>query len=82
MTVRNFKGIVHGRTIELESDAGLPDGQAVDVLVTLSNGSQRLAPGEGIARSAGAWAEEAESLDEFLEWNRQQRSQHRAELGE
>ena len=39
-----------------------------------------LAPGEGLRRAAGAWAEDAEELDEFLEWNRQQRKIGRREL--
>lgn len=31
---------------------------------------------------AGAWAEEAESLDEYLEWNRRQKQVSRRDLGE
>ena len=30
-TIRN--GVIHGRTIELESETGFPDGQAVSVIV-------------------------------------------------
>ena len=43
-------GIMHGKMIELQEDLGLPDGEAVKVIVR-----QVLPPGEGIRRSAGAW---------------------------
>ena len=72
-----FKGIVRGRSIELERPVGLPDGQEVTVIVRASNGAEKLPPGEGLRRSAGAWADDAAGLDEYLEWNRQQRKQTR-----
>jgi len=56
-----IKGVVHGKTIELERDAGLPEGQEVRVMLR-----PMLIPGEGLRRSFGAWAEDAEELDEFL----------------
>jgi hypothetical protein len=71
-------GFVRGRTIELSAETGLPEGQ--EVTVTLEAVSSKLPPGEGIRRSAGAWANEAADLDAFLEWNRQQRKQARPEL--
>jgi uncharacterized protein YdhG (YjbR/CyaY superfamily) len=37
-------------------------------------------PGEGLRRSAGAWADDPQGLEEFLEWNRQQRKNGRREL--
>lgn len=76
-----LKGIVHGKTIELEQEPGLPDGQAVRVVVQPLPG-QRPAPGEGIRHSAGGWAEDADELDEYLEWNRQQRKVGRGEIPE
>jgi len=72
-TVR--RGVVYGKTIELDEETGLSDGQEVNVLVQLVEaGEQRLPPGEGLRRAFGGWAEEAEELDAYLEWNRQQRS--------
>jgi len=91
-----MKGVVHGRTIELEHEPGFPDGQRVTVTVepveSLSptentpmqtdaqeRWSQALAevanlePGEGLRRSFGAWAEDAEELDAYLETNRRRR---------
>jgi hypothetical protein len=55
-------GIVHGKMIELQEDLGLPDGEAVKVIVR-----QVLPPGEGIRRSAGAWADAGEEFDQWLE---------------
>jgi hypothetical protein len=76
--VKTMRGIVHGKTIELPEETGLPEGQ--EVSVTLEPVSPKLPPGEGIRRSAGAWAEDAEELDKYLEWNRQQRKKNRREL--
>lgn len=76
-----LKGVIHGKTIELEEEPGLPDGQPVSVMVQPLS-EQRLPPGEGIRRSAGAWADDAEELDRFLEWNRQQRKIGRREVPE
>ena len=64
------KGIVRGKTIELEQAPGLPDGQTVTVTVEASNGATPLAPGEGLRRSAGAWADDVAGLDQYLERTR------------
>jgi hypothetical protein len=46
-TVRH--GVVHGKTIELDEETGLPDGQEVNVVVQpLEPSEQRLPPGEGL----------------------------------
>jgi hypothetical protein len=76
-----LRGVVHGKTIELEQEPGLPDGQEVMVRVQpVGQQGRKLPPGEGIRRSAGAWAEDAEELDQYLEWVRQQRKVGRPEL--
>jgi len=64
------RGTVHGRTIELEADLGLPDGQTVSVMVRPAQ-----PPGEGIRRSAGAWAADSAQLDAWLEQMRNSRHQ-------
>jgi len=52
-----LRGIVHGKMIELDQDAGLPEGQAVSVVVQpLSNSAS---PGEALKRSFGGWAADA-----------------------
>jgi hypothetical protein len=99
-----FKGVIHGKFIELDRELGLPDGQEVTVtvepvpaqsppcpLMFLSEEVRRrweeawaqvkdLPPGEGLRRAAGAWAEDAEELDEYLEWSCRQRKIGRREL--
>jgi len=78
-TVR--RGVIHGKTIELDEDTGLSDGQEVNVLVQpVEAGEQRLPPGEGLRRAFGGLAEDAEELDAYLEWNRQQRKMSRPEI--
>ncbi len=67
------RGIIHGRTIELEFDVGLPQGQVVEVTLQPVADELRLAPGEGIRQSAGGWDDDPEGLEEFLDWNRTQR---------
>lgn len=76
-----FAGVVHGKTIELAEAPGLPDGQAVSVIVNpVEPGTASSSPGEGLRRAFGGWAEEGEELDRFLEWTRQQRTIRRAEI--
>jgi hypothetical protein len=78
-TVR--RGVVHGKTIELDEETGLSDGQEVNVVVQpVGAGEQRLPPGEGLRRAFGGWAEDAEEVDAYLEWNRQQRKLSRPEI--
>jgi hypothetical protein len=65
-------GVIHGKTIELLADSGFPEGQEVTVTVE-GVAAPASAPGDGIRESAGGWADDAAELDEYLEWNRQQR---------
>jgi hypothetical protein len=76
------RGTIHGQTIELEKPISIAEGEVVDITIsrTLLQQPDDLQPGEGLRRSAGAWADDAEELDEFLEWNRQQRKQSRPEI--
>jgi hypothetical protein len=57
-----FKGIVHGNSIRLQGELGIPDGQEVTVVVQPElppeDTSERLPPGEGIGLSSGAWADD------------------------
>lgn len=83
-------GVVHGRTIEFPHDIGLPDGQPVSVTVqTLSSPdavpadalpADTLPPGEGLRRAFGSLAEDADDLDAYLAWTREQRKVSRREL--
>lgn len=78
---QTHRGIIHGRTIELDQETGLPDGQEVVVTVQApTTAGRQLSPGEGIRRSAGGWSDDPQGLDEFLNWNRDQRKQSRPEI--
>jgi uncharacterized protein (DUF433 family) len=137
-----LRGVVHGKTIELEQEPGLPDGQRVAVAVhpldeVAASWLERFtvdpqaAPGrfvirgtglvvddlvrmvaegrtdedfvrvhpeltsqdigavreyaqvpEALRESFGGWAEDAEQLDEYLEWCRRQRRTQRREIEE
>lgn len=57
-----LKGVVHGKTIELETEPGLPEGQQVTIIVRPS-----LPPGEGIRQSAGGWADAGPEFDSWLD---------------
>ncbi len=67
-----LRGVVHGRMIQLEKELGLPDGQAVTVSVRPVAITPRVA-GKGIRRSAGAWADDPDGLDAYLEETRRGR---------
>jgi hypothetical protein len=58
-----LRGIICGRTIQLEHDAGLPEGQAVTVLL---HPVAPLGTAGGIAEIAGAWADAGADLDDWL----------------
>ena len=58
-------GIVHGKMIELEREAGVPDGQHVEVVIR-PVGPEAQAWGEGLRRCAGALAG-IPGLDEDME---------------
>jgi hypothetical protein len=50
-------GVVHGRTIELDQEVGVPDGQKVEVAIQLASTEAGEGPwGEGLRRCAGALA--------------------------
>ncbi len=68
------KGVVRGRTVELDDEPGLPEGQPVSVVLRPA-----LPPGEGLRRSFGAWASEARELHQFIEGVYRDREDERAE---
>ena len=69
------EGVVRGRTIELREAIDLPEGQEVRITVepAVSEDERVRIAREHLLRAAGAWKDDAEELDAFLEWNRQQR---------
>ena len=77
-----IKGVIHGRTIELETEPGFPEGQPVSVTVEAIAAKDSQAIFEAFKRAAGGWADDIEGLDKYLEWNRQNRKVHRREIPE
>ncbi len=67
-----FHGVLHGQSIELDRLPSLPDGSKVDVIVSqvkLSNADRS----HKLRELFGGCAEDADELDKYVEWNRQQR---------
>ncbi|HWA98572.1 MAG TPA: hypothetical protein VG713_08765 [Pirellulales bacterium] len=73
---RPIHGTVHGKTIELDEDLGLVDGQEVAVRVEAIGRLQTW--GDGILRSAGGWADYA-GLDAVFKQIEQERKLERNE---
>jgi hypothetical protein len=57
--IKTLHGKVHGRTIELEEDLGVAEGQDVEVQVRVIPKPARQ-PGEGFLRTEGALADDQE----------------------
>ena len=50
-------GVVHGKTIELDHEIGVPDGQKVELAIEIiGTGPEQETWGEGLRRCAGALA--------------------------
>jgi len=83
-TPKILRGTIHGKTIELEAESGLPEGQQVTVRLEPVPQEQTTPedPLEALKRAAGGWSDDPEGLERFLEWNRQQRKLNRREIPE
>jgi hypothetical protein len=57
---RTVQGRVHGKTIELDEDLGVPDGQKVEIQVKVKAEPTARKPGEGLLRTEGALADDTE----------------------
>lgn len=79
---KEVRGRIHGKTVRLEEDPGLPDGSSVRVIVEAcppSDEERRAA----LLRAAGAWAgDDEEGLEQYLESIRRQRKLNRPEIEE
>jgi hypothetical protein len=72
---KTIHGKVHGKTIELDEDLGVPEGQEVEVqvrVISKSSGSV----GEGFLRTEGALAND-EEWDAIMEQIQQERKLER-----
>ena len=78
MSGKLARGVIHGRTIELNQDLGLNEGEEVEVRVTIVPKGEPW--GEGILRSAGGWVDYPE-LDAVMEQIQQERKRERRPQG-
>ncbi len=78
--VPSIVGVVRGKTIVLDSNANLPDGQRVSVEVRPLPEEAKRPWGEGSRASAGAWADEPEDLETMLAFFRSLRENDRPPL--
>ena len=62
--IKSIHGKAYGKTIELDEDLGIADGQEVEVRVRLIPSARKW--GEGILLSAGGWADYPE-MDAIME---------------
>jgi hypothetical protein len=78
MSETALKGVIHGRTIELDADAGLADGERVEVIVRRV--PERREPGIGFLRTEGALDDERLGPDDPVwdEWDAIMLEVHRA----
>ena len=70
---KKLHGTVHGRTIELDEDPGVADGEEVELQIQIATTRKW---GEGILRSAGGWVEYPE-MDDIMEKIYQERKLER-----
>jgi hypothetical protein len=68
---KKVHGTVHGKTIELDEDLGVAEGQEVEVQVRVVGPARKW--GEGILRSAGGWIDHPE-LDVVMAKIQQERA--------
>ena len=82
--MKTMHGKVHGRTIELNEDPGLTDGQEVEVQVRALATPGR-ASGEGLLRTEGALADDTEwdaIMEEIHQARKRDRRPQAPDLGE
>jgi hypothetical protein len=78
--IKTLHGKAHGKTIELDEDLGLSEGQEVEVQVKPMQQVRKW--GDGILRSAGGWANHPE-LDAIMEQVYQGRNlERRPQMGD
>ncbi len=80
---RTIHGRVHGRTIELDEDPGVAEGQEVEVQVRVIPPARQ--PGEGFLRTEGALADFPEwddVMEEIYQARKQERRPQAPDLGD
>lgn len=71
---RTLHGTVHGKTIQLDEDLGITEGQEVEVQVRVIPSTPPRKPGAGLLRTEGALADD-------MEWDAIMEEIHQARKG-
>ena len=79
---RIIHGVVRGRTIALEEDLGLAEGQTVELTVRTVVPPTGRQPGEGFLRTEGALADDPHWDSIMAEIYRERKRETRKELSE
>ncbi len=74
-----MRGVVHGSSIQLSRNPGIPDGQEVVIALHPANKGDLPQQGEGLRQAFGAWSEDGEQLDSFIEQVYRDRDDQRRE---
>jgi hypothetical protein len=80
-----IRGIVHGKTVALEADLELPEGQVVELTIRPIAPPTGRQPGEGFLRTEGALADDTEwdaIMEEIYQARNGERRQEIPDLGE
>ena len=75
-TAESFQGILHGQSIELDRPTNIPDGSKVSVTVRKAKPTVEERKAK-LLELFGGCSEDANDLDQYLDWNRTQRSVNR-----
>ena len=82
--IKTIHGTVHGKTIELDEDLGVAEGQEVEIQVKLIPNTARMS-GEGFLRTEGALADDTEwdaIMEEVHQARKLERRPQMPDLGE
>lgn len=79
MTTQTLHGVMQGNSIQLTERSTIPTGTQVRIIVIPDalQPALQLPAGEGLRQTYGAWAEDADELDKFIERSRQDRKSER-----
>lgn len=77
-TEDTYRGIVNGSTIELQQAIGVPDGAEVEITIKPNRLTDEQRK-EKLVAAFGGCSEDAADLDDFLNWNEQQRKLDRTD---
>ena len=79
---KTLHGKVHGKTIELDEDLGVPEGQEVEITVRMVPSVNTTRTGEGLLLTEGALADDPHWDAIMEEVHNERKNESRRELAE